>query len=85
MDQLKTATSLLATNAAAWNYYGVALQGANEPQAAASAYQRALELDRDLVEAHFNLGNLWLDQNQPDAAKTEFVAYTLRRNNDPDG
>jgi tetratricopeptide (TPR) repeat protein len=83
--QFKTATTLLATNAQVWNYYGVALQGANDPQGAANAYQRALELDRDLVEAHFNLGNLWLDQNQPDAAKTEFMAYTLRRNNDPAG
>ncbi|HEY4416646.1 MAG TPA: tetratricopeptide repeat protein [Verrucomicrobiae bacterium] len=83
--QFKTATTLLATNAQVWNCYGVALQGANDPQGAANAYQRALELDRDLVEAHFNLGNLWLDQNQPDAAKTEFMAYTLRRNNDPAG
>lgn len=80
--EFKAATALLATNAQVWNYYGVALQGASEPQAAANAYQRALELDRDLVEAHFNLGNLWLEQNQPDAAKTEFTAYTLRRNND---
>ncbi len=83
--QFKTATTLLATNAQVWNYYGVALQGANDPQGAANAYQRALELDRDLVEAHFNLGNLWLDQNQPADAKTEFMAYTLRRNNDPAG
>jgi tetratricopeptide (TPR) repeat protein len=83
--QFKTAATLLATNAQVWNYYGVALQGADQPQAAANAYQRALQLDRDLVEAHFNLGNLWLDQNQPDAAKTEFTAYTLRRNNDPAG
>jgi tetratricopeptide (TPR) repeat protein len=83
--QFKTATTLLATNAQVWNYYGVALQGASEPQAAANAYQHALDLDRDLVEAHFNLGNLWLEQNQPDAAKTEFTAYTLRRNNDAVG
>ena len=35
--------------------------------------------------AHYNLGCLWLEQNQPDAARTEFTAYTLRRNNDPVG
>ena len=81
----KTAATLLATNAEVWNYYGVALQGDNEPQAAAAAYQRALDLDRDLVEAHYNLGCLWLEQNQPDAARTEFTAYTLRRNNDAVG
>ena len=81
-EQFQTATTLLATNAVAWNYYGVALQHAGQPDAAASAYQNALKYDRDLVEAHFNLGSLWLEQNRPDAAKTEFTAFTLRRPND---
>lgn len=83
--QLKTATTLLATNAQAWNYYGVALQRAGQPDDAVLAYQRALSLDRDLVEAHYNLGWLWLEQNKPDAARTEFTAYTLRRPNDASG
>jgi tetratricopeptide (TPR) repeat protein len=83
--QLKTATMLLATNAPAWNYYGVALQHAGQPADAVLAYQNALKFDRDLVEAHYNLGCLWLEQNKPDAARTEFTAYTLRRNNAPEG
>jgi tetratricopeptide (TPR) repeat protein len=83
--ELKTATSLLATNAQAWNYYGVALQHAGQPAAAVLAYQRALTLDRDLVEAHYNLGCLWLEQNKPDEARSEFTAYTLRRSNTPEG
>ena len=83
--QFKTATTLLVTNANAWNYYGVALQHAGKPDEAATAYTHALECNRDLVEAHFNLGNLWLEQNRLEAAKTEFTAYTLRRNNDPVG
>ncbi len=83
--QLKTATALLATNAAAWNYYGVALQHAGQSADAALAYQNALRFDRDLVEAHYNLGCLWMEQDKPDAARTEFTAYTLRRNNTPDG
>jgi tetratricopeptide (TPR) repeat protein len=82
---LKTATTLLATNAAAWNYYGVALQRAGQPDDAESAYHRALDLDRDLHEARLNLGTLFLEQNKPDAAKTEFTGYTLRRPNDPTG
>ena len=82
---LKTATTLLATNATAWNYYGVALQRAGQPDDAESAYRRALDLDRDLHEARINLGTLFLEQNKPDAAKTEFTAYTLRRPNDPAG
>jgi tetratricopeptide (TPR) repeat protein len=83
--QLKTATSLLATNAAACNYYGVALQHAGQPADAAQAYQNALRFDRDLTEAHYNLGCLWLEQNKFADAKAEFTAYTLRRNNAPEG
>ncbi len=82
---LKTATSLMSTNAQAWNYLGVAYQHAGQPADAALAYQRALTLDRDLVEAHYNLGCLWLEQNKPDVAKTEFTAYVLRRSKDPEG
>jgi tetratricopeptide (TPR) repeat protein len=82
---LKTAASLMSTNAQAWNYLGVAYQHAGQPADAALAYQRALTLDRDLVEAHYNLGCLWLEQNKPDVAKTEFTAYVLRRSKDPEG
>jgi tetratricopeptide (TPR) repeat protein len=85
VTQFKTATTLLATNAAAWNYYGVALQRAGQPDDAANAYKQALNLNRDLVEAHLNLGSLWLEQNKPDAAKAEFTAYTLQRTSDPAG
>ena len=85
VTQLKTATTLLATNAQAWNYYGVALQRAGQPDDAAAAYRQALELNRDLLEARFNLGVLELERNKPDAAKTEFTAYTLRRPNDAAG
>ncbi len=85
VEQLEAATLLLPTNAQAWNYYGVALQCAGHPDDATSAYQRALTLDRDLMEAHYNLGCLWLEQNKFDSAKTEFIAYTLRRNNAPEG
>jgi tetratricopeptide (TPR) repeat protein len=83
--ELKTATSLMTTNAQAWNYYGVALQHDEQPADAVLAYQRALTLDRDLVEAHYNLGCLWLEQNRPADAKSEFTAYTLRRGNAPEG
>jgi len=83
--QFKTATTLLATNAAAWNYYGVALHRAGQPDEAVNAYRRALELDRDLLEARLNLGTLLLEQNRADEAKTEFTAFTLRRPNDAAG
>lgn len=85
VTELKTATTLLATNAQAWNYYGVALQLDGQPDDAAAAYQNAMNYDRNLVEAHFNLGNLWLEQNKPSDAKTQFTAYVLQRNSDPAG
>lgn len=85
VEQLKTATTILATNAQAWNYYGVALQHAGQFDGATAAYQNALRFDRDLVEAHYNLGCLWMEQNKFADAKTEFTAYTLRRSNTPEG
>jgi tetratricopeptide (TPR) repeat protein len=85
VTEFKTATSLMATNAQAWNYYGVALQHAGQSTDAVLAYQRALALDRDLIEAHYNLGCLWLEQNKPDEAQSEFIAYTLRRSNTLEG
>jgi Flp pilus assembly protein TadD len=83
--QLQTATALLSTNAQAWNYLGVACQYAGRSTEAVTAYQRALALDRDLMEAHYNLGCLWLEQDKPDAAGNEFTAYTLRRSKAPEG
>jgi tetratricopeptide (TPR) repeat protein len=83
--EFKIATTLLATNASAWNYYGVTLQKLGQPTEAAEAYQQALSCNRDLMEAHYNLGCLWLEQNKPDAAKAEFTVYTLRRPNQLDG
>lgn len=85
VEKLKLATSLMSTNAQAWNYLGVAYQHTGQPADAALAYQRALTLDRDLVEAHYNLGCLWLEQNKPVVAKIEFTAYVLRRSKAPEG
>ena len=83
--EFKTATTILATNAQAWNYLGVACQHAGQTDDAVTAYQRALALDRDLMEAHYNLGCLWLEQNKSEAAENEFTAYTLRRSKAPEG
>src|SRR6516164_1052585 len=85
VEKLKTATALMSTNAQAWNDLGVAYQHVGRPADAVVAYQRALTLDRDMVEAHYNLGCLWLEQAKPDMAKTEFTAYVLRRSKEPDG
>lgn len=85
IKELKTAVSLLPTNAAAWNYLGLAYHRASQSTNAVDAYSRAIKLDRDLLEARFNLGCVLLDENRLDAAKTELTAYTLRRAREPEG
>ena len=82
---LKTAVTLMQTNAAAWNYLGVAYHQAGQLTNSAEAYSQALRFNRELIEVRFNLGCVLLDQNKPDAAKTEFTAYTLRKPNTSEG
>jgi tetratricopeptide (TPR) repeat protein len=85
IERLKTATSLLSTNAQAWNYLGLAYHQAGQPNDAVEAYNKALALDQNLIEVHYNLGCLWLEQNRPDQAKAELTAYTLHRDKSADG
>jgi len=85
VERLTTATTLLVTNAQAWNYLGLAWHYAGKGAEAEKAYRRALALDQDLSEAHYNLGCLLLEGNRHEAAKTEFTAYTLRRGTSLDG
>src|SRR2546426_7596671 len=59
VEKLKTATALLSTNAQAWNYLALAYHHAGQAAEAERAYQRALVLNQDLSEAHYNLGCLW--------------------------
>lgn len=84
VEKLKLATSLMPTNAQAWNYLGLAHHHAGQMDEAEKTYRRALLIDHDLSEAHYNLGCLFLEEKKNDAAKTEFIAYTLRRANSPD-
>jgi tetratricopeptide (TPR) repeat protein len=84
IESLKRAVSLLPTNAPAWNYLGLACHYGGKPDEAEKAYRQALLLDHDLSEAHYNLGCLLLEQNKAEAARSEFLAYTLRRGNSLD-
>jgi Flp pilus assembly protein TadD len=85
VERLKTATSLMESNAEAWNYLGLAYHQAGQPNDAADAYRKSLALDQNLVEVHYNLGCLLLEQKKPDLAKIELTAYTLHRDRSPEG
>jgi tetratricopeptide (TPR) repeat protein len=85
IERLKTATTLLSTNANAWNYLGLAYHQSGQANDAAEAYKKALAYDQNLVEVHYNLGCLWLEQNRPDLAKAELTAYTLHREKSAEG
>ncbi len=85
IEELKTAITLMPTNAAAWNYLGVAYHRAGEWTNAVESYSRALRFNRELLEARFNLGALWLEQDRLDEAKSELISYTSRRPNDASG
>jgi len=86
VEVLRNATRLMPTNALAYNYLGLALHQANKPAEAERAYLRALTLNHDLTEVHFNLGCLWLLQsNRLDQARSELTTYTLRNPNSAEG
>jgi tetratricopeptide (TPR) repeat protein len=85
VERLRTATSLLATNAHAWNYLGLACHNASLPNEAALAYQKAIALNPNLAEAHYNFGCLLLEQNNPAAARGELTAYVMSRPKDASG
>lgn len=89
VEPFKESVRLFATNAPAaaqaWNYLGLALQRAGRPAEAAIAYQNALLVDFNLVEARFNRGCLFLDQNNFTSAISELTSYTTHRAKDPQG
>lgn len=74
---LTEATLQLPRNAQAWNHLGLASHQAGRANEALRAYRKALDVDVNLAPARFNLGCLLIEINQPDAAATEFAAYTI--------
>jgi tetratricopeptide (TPR) repeat protein len=86
IEEFRAATQLLPTNALAFNYLGLAFHQSGQVPEAERAYLRALALNHDLTEVHYDLGCLWLNQtNKLEQAKSEFTAYLLRQPNSADG
>jgi len=74
--ELREAVSLMPTNAIAWGYLGLAYHQEGSTSNAVHAYTRALTLSPDLGEVHFNLGCLWMEQQQWADAREHFAAAT---------
>src|SRR5262249_54458506 len=71
IEKLRTAVVLLgSTNAQAYNSLGLACHQAGQFAEAKRAYERALALNPDLAEIRFNLGCLWLTQNNLEQARS---------------
>lgn len=82
VEEFRTASSLMPSNAVAWNYLGVALHQSGQVSNALFAYSQALRFDRELLEVRFNMGCLRLDAGEAEAAKADLFSYTSRRPND---
>src|SRR6266542_3624448 len=78
IQKLELATRLLPRDARAWNHLGLAYHGAGRREDAVKAYQQALALDRNLAAAHYNLGCLYLEQNNAPAAVAALTSLTPR-------
>lgn len=83
--QFKRATTLMTTNAQAWNFLGLACHRGGLPREALEAYRKALDLDKNLGVVRFNLGCLLLEQNRPADAALELASYTVMQPHSREG
>jgi tetratricopeptide (TPR) repeat protein len=79
IEPLRTATTILTTNATAWNYLGLAYHHSGRTEEAKNAYLKALMLNRDLAEAQYNLGELFFAQGRLDLARNHFLVFASLR------
>jgi Flp pilus assembly protein TadD len=85
VEKLQLATSLIGTNAVAWNYLGLAYHHSGQSTNAERAYVKALSLDRNLAEAYYNLGTLRLEEERLEPARMALIAYTALKGNSVEG
>lgn len=69
------AVRIMPGTAQAWNHLGLGYHRQGDVAKAANAYQRALELDRNLAVARFNLGSLYLESGNNQSAIDAFTTF----------
>src|SRR5258708_33246757 len=85
IEKLKVAAQLLPKTAQAWNHLGLAFQHAGRANDAIAAYEHALQLDRNLSAARFNLGVLRLEHNDAAGAIPDLTTFTVLQPKNYDG
>lgn len=85
IEKLSQAVVALPKNALAWNYLGLAYHLDHKPDEAEKRYRTALDLDFNLATVRYNLGCLYLEQENLPAALEELRRYTLLRPGNIDG
>ena len=78
LEQFNRATELLDGEKRAWNFLALAYHRSGSAETARQYYYRSLELDEDYFVAHFNLGNLHLENGEyPEAEKRFEICANL--------
>lgn len=77
IEKLSQAVVALPKNALAWNYLGLAYHLDHKPDEATKHYRMALDLDYNLATVRYNLGCLYLEQENLPAALEELRRYSL--------
>ncbi len=85
IPKYEAARALMPQSALIWNQLGLAYHHVGRINDAVQAYRQALQLDRNLVAARFNLGNLHLEQTNLTAALNELTAFVSLQPNNADG
>lgn len=79
IEKLKKATSSAPEPARpkAWNLLGLAYHSAGRPAEAVAAYQKAIQANANFPAPHYNLGCLYLEQNNWQSALSHLSTFTL--------
>lgn len=76
VEVLGEATLHLPNEARVWNLLGLAHHGNGDHDKAIQAYEKALQLDRDLAVTRYNLGSALFEQGKFAPAAEQFTTFT---------